>query len=69
MIHATLKDLGKLLLYLLVSIVLGALLAPVLFHGAQWLAGHSREMVAARKPGARLGVIENAPGSYVRVKS
>jgi polyhydroxyalkanoate synthase len=38
-------------------------------HYAQWLAGHSREMVAARKPGARLGVIENAPGSYVRVKS
>ncbi len=39
-IHSTLKDLGKLLLYLLVTILLGALLAPLLFHGGQWLAAH-----------------------------
>jgi membrane protease YdiL (CAAX protease family) len=39
-IHAALKDLGKLLLYLLVSIALGALLAPAIFHGGQWLAAH-----------------------------
>ena len=34
------KDLGKILLYLLASLLLGALLAPVLFKGAHWLAGH-----------------------------
>jgi hypothetical protein len=33
-----LKDVGKFLLYLVASLVLGALLAPVLFHGGQWLA-------------------------------
>jgi polyhydroxyalkanoate synthase len=37
-------------------------------HYVQWLAGHSRGMVPARKPGAKLGVIENAPGTYVKVK-
>jgi len=37
-------------------------------HYAQWLAEHSRQMVPARKPGDRLGAIENAPGSYVKVK-
>ena len=38
-------------------------------HWAKWLAGHSGGMVAARTPGAKLGVIEDAPGSYVRTKS
>jgi polyhydroxyalkanoate synthase len=38
-------------------------------HYAQWLARYSRQMVPARKPGARLGVIENAPGTYVKVKN
>jgi polyhydroxyalkanoate synthase len=38
-------------------------------HFADWLAGHSGRMVPARVPGARSGVIEDAPGSYVRVKS
>jgi polyhydroxyalkanoate synthase subunit PhaC len=35
----------------------------------KWLAGHSGGKVKARKPGAKLGVIEDAPGSYVRTKS
>jgi len=34
----------------------------------KWLAGHSRDMVPARKPGAKLGVIESAPGTYVKIK-
>jgi polyhydroxyalkanoate synthase len=38
-------------------------------HFAEWLAGHSGSMVPARAPGARSGVIEDAPGSYVRVKT
>lgn len=33
------KDLRKLLLYLVASLVLGALLAPLLFKGGHWLAG------------------------------
>ncbi len=33
---------------------------------AEWLAGKSGRMVAAREPGAVGGAIENAPGSYVR---
>ena len=37
-------------------------------HWTKWLAKHSGSMIAARKPGARLGVIEDAPGSYVRKK-
>jgi polyhydroxyalkanoate synthase len=37
-------------------------------HFADWLAGYSGGMVPARTPGARAGVIEDAPGSYVRVK-
>ena len=36
---------------------------------AKWLADKSGEQVPAREPGAQLGVIEDAPGSYVRVKS
>jgi polyhydroxyalkanoate synthase len=35
-----------------------------------WLAPHSGEMVAARKPGdATLPVIEDAPGSFVKSRS
>jgi polyhydroxyalkanoate synthase len=37
-------------------------------HWTKWLASHSGDMVDARKPGATLGVIEDAPGSYVRTK-
>ncbi len=35
----------------------------------QWLASHSGGKIKARKPGAKLGTIEDAPGSYVRTKS
>ncbi|MGB3718430.1 MAG: class I poly(R)-hydroxyalkanoic acid synthase [Hyphomicrobiaceae bacterium] len=35
---------------------------------AKWLAKHSGKRVPARQPGTVLGVIEDAPGSYVRVK-
>jgi polyhydroxyalkanoate synthase len=38
-------------------------------HWAKWLAKHSGGMVPAREPGATLGVIEDAPGSYVRAKA
>jgi polyhydroxyalkanoate synthase len=38
-------------------------------HFAEWLAGYSGGMVPARTPGARSGAIEDAPGSYVRVKA
>jgi polyhydroxyalkanoate synthase subunit PhaC len=37
-------------------------------HYAQWLRQYSGSEVAARTPGARLGVIEDAPGSYVKAK-
>lgn len=35
----------------------------------KWLAKHSKEMVPAREPGARLGTIEDAPGRYVKDRS
>jgi polyhydroxyalkanoate synthase len=38
-------------------------------HYAEWLARHSGEMVPARAPGAVLGTIEDAPGSYVKAKA
>jgi polyhydroxyalkanoate synthase len=38
-------------------------------HYAQWLAKHSGRMVPAREPGANLGAIEDAPGSYVKAKA
>ncbi len=38
-------------------------------HYADWLAKHSGGQVRARTPGSTLGVIEAAPGSYVKVKS
>jgi polyhydroxyalkanoate synthase len=37
-------------------------------HWGRWLADRSGSKVAARVPGARLGVIEDAPGSYVKAK-
>jgi polyhydroxyalkanoate synthase len=36
---------------------------------SEWLSNLSGEQIAARTPGANLGVIEDAPGTYVRVKS
>ena len=38
-------------------------------HWIAWLGGHSGIKVPARTPGATLGVIEDAPGSYVKVKT
>ena len=35
----------------------------------KWLAKHSGGTIKPRKPGAKLGIIEDAPGSYVRTKS
>ena len=35
---------------------------------APWLAGHSGRMVKARVPGDKAGVIEPAPGSFVKVR-
>ncbi len=37
-------------------------------HWTKWLAQYSGKHVKARKPGAVMGVIEDAPGSYVRAK-
>ncbi len=37
-------------------------------HWGQWLAERSGGKVAARTPGAKLGTIEDAPGSYVKAK-
>ena len=38
-------------------------------HWMGWLAKQSGSLIAAREPGATLGTIEDAPGSYVRAKS
>jgi polyhydroxyalkanoate synthase len=38
-------------------------------HWTEWLARHSGDWVVPREPGQKLGVIEDAPGSYVRSKS
>jgi polyhydroxyalkanoate synthase subunit PhaC len=38
-------------------------------HWINWLSSLSGGKVAARQPGARLGVIEDAPGSFVRAKA
>lgn len=38
-------------------------------HWTKWLADKSGAMVPARTPGAKLGVIEDAPGSYVKAKA
>ncbi|HJZ42539.1 MAG TPA: class I poly(R)-hydroxyalkanoic acid synthase [Hyphomicrobiaceae bacterium] len=38
-------------------------------HYAEWLTQYSDAKVPARTPGAKLGVVEDAPGSYVKTKS
>ena len=38
-------------------------------HWAEWLAERSGEWTVPREPGEALGVIEDAPGSYVKAKS
>ncbi len=38
-------------------------------HWAKWLAQYSGGMIPARQPGTAIGVIEDAPGSYVRAKT
>ncbi len=38
-------------------------------HWADWLAKHSGGWTLPREPGANLGTIEDAPGSYVKAKS
>ena len=37
-------------------------------HWTEWLAKYSGGWTTPREPGARLGVIEDAPGSYVKNK-
>ena len=37
-------------------------------HWDQWLADQSKKQVKGRVPGAKLGVLEDAPGSYVKVR-
>jgi polyhydroxyalkanoate synthase len=38
-------------------------------HYADWLAKYSGDLVPAREPGATLGVLEDAPGSYVKANA
>jgi polyhydroxyalkanoate synthase subunit PhaC len=38
-------------------------------HWVKWLTPYSGGKVKPRKPGAKLGVIEDAPGSYVKIKA
>jgi polyhydroxyalkanoate synthase subunit PhaC len=38
-------------------------------HWAEWLAEHSGEWTIPREPGEKIGVIEDAPGRYVKAKS
>ncbi len=38
-------------------------------HWIEWLAQYSGAQVKARQPGERLGVLEDAPGSYVKTKA
>ena len=38
-------------------------------HWANWLTRHSGGWILPRQPGEQLGAIEDAPGSYVKVKS
>jgi polyhydroxyalkanoate synthase len=38
-------------------------------HWAEWLTEHSGEWTVPREPGEVLGVIEDAPGSYVKAKT
>ncbi len=38
-------------------------------HWAEWLSEHSGNWTVPREPGEKLGVIEDAPGSYVKAKT
>jgi len=38
-------------------------------HWAEWLHEHSGEWTVPREPGEQIGVVEDAPGSYVKVKT
>ncbi len=38
-------------------------------HWTNWLAGHSGDQIPAREPGKASGVIEDAPGSYVKIRT
>jgi polyhydroxyalkanoate synthase len=38
-------------------------------HWAEWLHEHAGEWTVQRDPGEKLGVVEDAPGSYVKAKS
>jgi polyhydroxyalkanoate synthase len=38
-------------------------------HWINWLSGHSGDKVPAREPGKVSGVIEDAPGSYVKIRT
>ncbi len=38
-------------------------------HWVKWLSAHSGSMIKARTPGAKLGTLEDAPGSYVKTKA
>lgn len=38
-------------------------------HWAEWLSERSGEWTVPREPGENLGIIEDAPGSYVKAKS
>jgi polyhydroxyalkanoate synthase len=38
-------------------------------HWTEWLAKHSNGWILPREPGENLGVIEDAPGSYVKAKA
>lgn len=44
------KDLGKIIFYLLATVLLGALLAPPLYWGAHWLASHGIQEWLAELP-------------------
>ena len=37
-------------------------------HWSAWLAKQSGPRIEAREPGTKLGIIEDAPGGYVRAK-
>lgn len=44
------KDLGKIILYLIATVLVGALLAPPLYWGAHWLAAHDIQPWLAELP-------------------
>ena len=38
-------------------------------HWVEWLTRYAGDWIPPREPGEKLGVIEDAPGSYVKTKS